>query len=443
MAHETLRIISKLSNTPHLISANEFETIVNILENRQHLFKLSDDIDDDNEDREDDDDLEYENGVGFLKIQGPLTYKSTPFQMLCGGMSYEKLLYDMSCLMEVGCKVVVMETDSGGGEAYSMFETASMLRKMADENGCKLIAYVDGDSASAAYGLNSVAHEIVANPSAEVGSVGVVIRLMNDSKALEKEGIERSFVYAGDSKIPFDEKGEFRKEFIDDLQYKVDALYEDFTEFVAENREISVKAVKDTKAKTFLSRDAIKIGLIDKIMTKEDFYSNYLPSVLEGMEKEKTHMSWSFGKPKQTKEVQMSEIEDIKSQLSSVMAEKQEMMKDFETKFAAIVAEKAALESAIADMKKKQLEDKNAARKAALSEVVSDEKLEATFESLSVLDDASFSTVLSTLKANYVAESQSALFTEAGASGESDLSDIVPAEEESAEMKLIKQTYHK
>ena len=55
-------------------------------------------------------------------------------------------------------------------------------------------------SASASYGLLSVCHTIIANPDAQVGSIGVVISLMNNSGALEQAGLKRQFVTAGASK---------------------------------------------------------------------------------------------------------------------------------------------------------------------------------------------------------------------------------------------------
>jgi hypothetical protein len=44
---------------------------------------------------------------------------------------------------------------------------------------------------------------------------------------------------------------------------------------------------------------------------------------------------------------------------------------------------------------------------------------------------------------NYKAEQTSALFTEKGVAGESTMKDIVPPEEESPEMKILKHKYSK
>src|SRR5690606_7233009 len=96
--------------------------------------------------------------------------------------------------------------------------------------------------------------------------------LMNDSKALEKDGYERSFIYAGAEKQPFAEDGSFRQKWLDGLQQDVDELYERFTNHVADSRQLSQHDVKATEAGMFSAEEAIRLGLVDKILTQESFY---------------------------------------------------------------------------------------------------------------------------------------------------------------------------
>ena len=86
--------------------------------------------------------------------------------------------------------------------------------------------------------------------------------------------------YAGDSKIPFKEDGSFGKISLLTSNTKVDALYQQFTEYVADMRGIDVGVIKSTQAKVLLAQDAIKLGFADKVMTREDF-SNYLADLVE------------------------------------------------------------------------------------------------------------------------------------------------------------------
>nr|WP_319556088.1 S49 family peptidase [uncultured Vibrio sp.] len=211
-------------------------------------------------------------GVGVLTIDGVLTAKPTPFQALCGGTNYSDLIADMQKLADSGKKKVVLVVSSGGGEAYRCFECSKQLRKIADANGIKLTAWIDGESCSAAYALASSAHEVIADQeSYSIGSVGVVIKLHNDSKALEQQGISRSFVYAGNNKIPFKPDGSFKQEFLDDLQESVNETYNKFVEHVSSYRPLSKQDVINTQAAVYSADKALSLKLVDKLMTQDEF----------------------------------------------------------------------------------------------------------------------------------------------------------------------------
>ena len=324
MAHALYRIKSKLVNTPHLIDSTAFEAVMEYVNKRcEDQVDVSPELSVESPSRY----LYNEDSqTGVLYVDGPLTAKPTMFQALCGGTSYEGLKEDFEALAASGAKTVAMLVDSPGGEAHSMMDTADYLRKIADDNGIKIIAFVDGLSASAGYGLSVIADEIIATKDSELGSVGVLIRLMNDSKALEKEGYERTFISAGSEKIPFSADGSFRKEFLEDLQYKVDVLYGEFTSHVAKYRNMSVEAVIGTQAKTFLAGDAVELGLADKIMSQEAFYS-YLA---ETAQKETTMTNRMFKFKSKEETTDMTQLADLQAQLQvkdaelSALAEKME-----------------------------------------------------------------------------------------------------------------------
>lgn len=223
------------------------------------------------EPEEEPDDLDDINGVGIINISGPLTNKETGWESICGGCSYESIMDQCEDLIEEGATCIVMVVDSGGGEAYGMMESANNIREQCDKAGIPLYAYIDGCSASAAYGISCVADEVIANPYSDVGSIGVLVSLVDSSKQDEMEGVKYVYVTAGKEKIPYNEDGSFRSEFIDDLQYKVDFLYEAFCSHVSSYTGLSVEDVKNTEAKTFIAPDALKLGLINKIMTNEEF----------------------------------------------------------------------------------------------------------------------------------------------------------------------------
>jgi signal peptide peptidase SppA len=269
MSKKLLRLTENLLARPHLISQEGYDAIMAYLDRRNNGLVLSEfgEVDEEPPVAAYDTSI----GIGLLEVHGALTYK--PVVGMCGvvGTSYSQLLAEATEMVEAGVKTIVMDIDSRGGEGYAAFETANQLRTLCDANGARLIAYNDGCTASAAYALACVADEVISNPAAETGSIGVLIALMNDSKALEMNGYSRSFITAGKSKIPFADDGSFRPEFLADLQVKVDAMYEQFTSHVSTHTGMSVDEVKGTEARMFMAQDALALGLINKVMTHAEF----------------------------------------------------------------------------------------------------------------------------------------------------------------------------
>lgn len=274
-AHKLFRLTQQLYLTPHLISQKHFNSIENYLSSRNTgLMPLipSKEPESENESgyasSENLDDLR---GVGVIDIIGSLTNKSTGWEAECGGCSYESILEQMEDLVEYGATTIILNIDSGGGEAFGAFECADEIRTLCNENNIKLISYVQGCAASAAYLLACVADEVICNPHGETGSIGVLISLCDESKKREMDGTKLVFVTAGEDKIPYADDGTFKQSFLDDLQQKVDFLYSEFINHVSTYTGLSSEEVINTKAKTFLAKDALSIGLINKIMTNKEF----------------------------------------------------------------------------------------------------------------------------------------------------------------------------
>jgi ClpP class serine protease len=206
-----------------------------------------------------------------------LMYRSGSMGADCTELtSYEGLKKHTDDMLEAGVKTIILNVDSSGGMAYGMFAAANYIKKSTKQAGVNTVAYVDGVSYSAAYGLSVLADEIILNPQASVGSVGVVVALYNDSKMLEMAGVTRQFVYAGENKIPFDNKtGEFTESFIADLQKSVNKTYSSFTKHISSYRGLSEQAIIDTQASVFDAEEALELGLADRIMEVEDFELEY------------------------------------------------------------------------------------------------------------------------------------------------------------------------
>lgn len=408
MAHSLVRIKGSLVNTPHLIEQTSFESIMDYVDQRiesnTDLVPVEKEMSISLADR-----YVPDTKTGVMHITGPLTYRTSGWEALCGGTSYEMLKEQMEYFVAKGAKTVGMMVDSGGGEAHGMMDSANYLRKLADDNGIKIIAYVDGMSASAAYGISSIADEIVMSSDSQVGSIGVLIQLMNNSKALEKNGYERSFITAGKDKVPFAADGSFTEEFISRLQSQVDTLYEGFTSHVATHRGMEVQAVKDTEANVFMADEAIKLGLADKIMTVEEFYDYMADAAQNRIEGNDMNLKDAFKLTSKEDKAEMAKLDELQAQLETqagAHAELQTQLTGMATQLteatdliATLTSQLEGYKTAAADAEKAAADLLVAQRKAALAEVVPEAEVESYLTNMSAMDEGAFTFMVGQLKA--------------------------------------------
>lgn len=423
MAHELLRLTSKIYNTPHLITQSAFENITNYIEKRNLGLvdtKLAVADIQPRSIRE----LQYnsDTATGIIPVEGALSYIA--HNGFCSGesASYQRILSDFQTMIEAGAKTIVIDADSGGGEAYGMMETSAQMRKLADANDVNYLTYVDGIAASAMYGIAASSHEIIVNPEAQVGSIGVVVSLANYSEAEKKFGIKRTYITAGDGKVPFDEEGAFTEEFKADIKDKVDSLYAKFTSHVSGFRSISVDSIKALGAKMYTADTALTNGLADKMMTREELF-NYLADLQEG---KVVNMSLNLfnKKPKATqlsKEAEMPQDNvELQAALQAATAEftaKLDTEKAaFATSLASLKADLEAAQASLAAVEKEKADAKQASRLSELTALFGTEEAPKLAASFAALDDAAFSLTVGILASRAVKEEEK-LQAETGADG--------------------------
>lgn len=427
MSKDLIRIRSSLLDTPHLIDEQSYRAIQDYFESRE-AGELT---------LKDDDKLSLpetftynaDTKTAIVRIEGPLTNRSTPIQALCGGASYTKLKADFTQLIDGGAKTIAMEIRSGGGEAVGCFSAAKYVKKLAVDNGVKLLAYTDDRACSAAYAWAVIADEFIVADDATIGSIGVLVQISNDLKKRNQEGIETIFVTAGKSKVPFNKDGSFSEESLKDIQDKVNKTYTTFVGHVVEMTGLSEEAVKATEAKTFMGDDAVALGLADKVMSYEEF-QDYLADVAQGSAKEVAKIiGTSSYKLTLEETLQMEELQKLQAaheELTTLMAGKETEMLALSEKLAEMTAAVTEKETALAEamakvasmeaeMQKTQKEAKLASRTAQLAEVMQKEQAAETAASLEALADDAFATVLAGFQRQYSAMQGSDLFKQMSA----------------------------
>ena len=380
-----------------------------------------------------------EGSVAQINMVGPMMKRAMGLEALCGAQGYDDYRAQFDAAFDnPAVDTVVLFLDSGGGDASGLFDLAQHTYDKKKESGKKMIAYVDGLAASAAYAMASVADEIIVEKTSSVGSIGVITTHADLSKKLEKEGVVVTPIYAGKFKAagnPYESLSEETKTMI---QERVDSLYNIFVSHVAEMRGMTEEAVRATEAKVFLANEAVELGLADKVMSADEFMA-YL-------EDDGDSMDFSLKSKKQTQEkavstemVDKAEFDALKAQLSELSGLKDQLEIEKES-----LAEQAAAAAAL-------LEEKAEAEKLAKLE-----SLKSSAEAFTAfgLNAEEFAEKAMTADGEFVAMVTSALteaktkleasaeFTELGADAEGEGLEA-PKEEDSPTMKTIKSMYTK
>ena len=454
----SLTLARQVFNTPQLVLADDLQAIAQFLVNRANGVEMDSEyvnVKDDTPKFElsanptEEDIIKYEraiNGIsedgttGYLDVTGTLVAKHDDFNACMGFTSYEKLYSQFEKQVSMGIEKVVLNVDSGGGEARTAFEMADQFKALAVDNNIPIYAYVDGLSASAAFLWSSIADEIVARPDSEIGSVGVVVQLVNNSKMLENKGITRKFITYGENKVPFDDSGEFTAKFIQSIQEKVNKTGIQFNKFIARNRNMQVEDVIATQAEVFDTEDALKVGFIDKVMTKSEFYENYLPS--------KSNMKSMYflqSEENMTKNVELNadELQELKTQLATATETKEQLT----TSLAELQAEydntkeqlevmkvelaevKEAKETLEAEKVKAELDARVAQRTAKLEASLGkdNEQVATLLASTQTLSDEQFDVIAKSLEVKQ--ETQEKQFAEIGGEGQDSVKQLTLEEQ--------------
>jgi signal peptide peptidase SppA len=207
-------------------------------------------------------------GTAVVNIRGPLFRYRSIWTWLLGGTSVEETALALHAAVDdPGVQRIVLAINSPGGQIDGINELANMIRAA---NGSKPVtAYVDGLAASGGYWLASAAGRIIADETAQLGSIGVLATVMDDRAAEEKHGVKRYEIVSSQSPLKRTDPGtdEGRAQ----LQQMVDAMASVFISKVAKFRGTSEDKVANEfgRGAVLPAGDALRAGMADALGSLE------------------------------------------------------------------------------------------------------------------------------------------------------------------------------
>jgi signal peptide peptidase SppA len=199
-------------------------------------------------------------GVAVIPVAGPIFRHANLFSEISGATTTDAIARDLTTALDnPSVRSILLEIDSPGGEVAGTAELAGMIRAAHERK--PVTAYVDDLGASAAYWLASAAGEIVAAPTAVLGSIGVVAVMKDPAK---KKSADLEFVSSKSPNKRPDLTTEAGKA---QIQATVDALADVFFADVARYRGVPVETVQSDfgQGGVFVGQQAVDAGLADRV----------------------------------------------------------------------------------------------------------------------------------------------------------------------------------
>ncbi len=197
--------------------------------------------------------------TALVSIEGEIASK--------GDASAEYVLPAMrSALEDPGSKALVLLINSPGGSPVQAGLINDEIRRLRKLHNKPIYAVVEETCASAAYYIAAAADRIYVDKASVVGSIGVLMDGFGFVGTMDKLGVERRLLTAGENKgflDPFSPQSEEQKKY---AQLMLDRIHQQFIAVVKKGRGDRLKETPETFSGLFWTGEqAVEMGLADDL----------------------------------------------------------------------------------------------------------------------------------------------------------------------------------
>ncbi len=171
-----------------------------------------------------------------------------------------------SAFEDQGAVAVVLRINSPGGSPVQSGIVNDEILRLKAKHKKKVYAVVEEMCASGAYYIAVAADEIFVDKASVVGSIGVLMDGFGFTGLMEKAGVERRLLTAGENKgmlDPFSPQNEKQNAY---AKAMIDQIHQQFIKVVREGRGKRLKESPDTFSGLFWNgEEAVRLGLADRL----------------------------------------------------------------------------------------------------------------------------------------------------------------------------------
>ena len=211
-------------------------------------------------------------GTAIIPIHGPITARNTFFSLFAGGTSLETLAKDFrEALSNEDVKSILFDIDSPGGVAVGPMEMAEMIYNARGRK--PIYSYIGRNGSSAAYWLASATEKIIVNPSALVGSIGVVTTIPVQEQP-DQDGYKNIEIVSSNAALKRPDPK--TKEGLAEIRRELDDLESTFIDSIAKYRSITPEIIKADfgGGGVVIGSQAVNKNMADALGTYEEVLAN-------------------------------------------------------------------------------------------------------------------------------------------------------------------------
>jgi len=205
--------------------------------------------------------------TAVIPVMGVISRRMNMFTEISGGTSIEMLDAQFSeALKNDAVKNILFNFDTPGGAAQGVPEFASRIFNAAQTSTKSIVGYCEC-AASAGYWMASQCDSLYCSEAAPIGSIGVIMTIMDDTRAMKNQGVDPVVIRSGELKAPGN--GPITPNQMTSLQDRVQQIFGMFKDGVSRARpNLDIESV--STGDVWLGKRAVEMGLVDDISTFEE-----------------------------------------------------------------------------------------------------------------------------------------------------------------------------
>lgn len=211
----------------------------------------------------------HEGDTAVVEIDGPVVQGEAGIGRLFGMVGYADIAKAaIEATQHKDTKDVLYHVNTPGGDVAGIADMTATLETLSRMKPSRV--HTSELMASAGYWMASaIKGEISAGPTALVGSIGVLRVVTENSKALEQRGVTATVLRSGEFKAEINSIEPLTAGAKERAVAQLEEVHGMFRAQVAKGRPnlTAEKLAEVTEGQTFLGKQAVKAGLVDKVQS--------------------------------------------------------------------------------------------------------------------------------------------------------------------------------